>query len=150
MSKGESYQHEAAPSGDGLPGQAEVSPGEGDSGTGLEEKVDDLHKMVRSLLHGRTPIPKTRKYIYEEAAFRLQYGLDPRSVDEKAREEMQKECLSKKVIGRLTRDGDCPLQRVKIGGSTFVTEASIQHYEKGVAMGWVKGYQVPQPRKYRK
>ena len=140
--------------GDGVPAGADGPPEEGALGAErraeIDEKLETLRRKLDALLFSKPEIPEARKYTYAEAAIRLKHGVDPARLEEGEHERLAETSLSKKVIGRLTRDGDCPLDRVKIGGSTYVTEKSIRAYEKGVALGYVDGYQVPEPRNYAK
>jgi hypothetical protein len=120
--------------------KAEALPGQ------LADLTDRVERLWNLVAHRRPEIPAERKYSYREAGVRLTTGRDPMHVPK----EEWANCLSRKSVQRLTNDGDCPLRTLRLGGTRIITEASIQRYEEGVRNGWVDGYQVKKPQKYRK
>ena len=94
----------------------------------------------------RAEKPSTeRKYRYSrsnnELGYRLVLGQDPARVPEEQLQEVDP--LSVTTIRGLISDGDCPLYKVKLGGSVYVTESSVQQYEQYIATGEAPGYMQP-------
>jgi len=130
----------------------------------LERLEDDL-ATVKQMLRQQSPtIPKQHKYSMTErtleigetevrfcdVGIRLVTGHRPTDLSEERIAREADRAPSRRVIQRLTSDEDCVLRAIKVGGRSYVTEASIQHYEEGLAAGWISGYQVLDAVKARK
>jgi len=126
----------------------------------LEEEVQAIRRTLR---HQYAPIPDTHKYAltrrtvtvdgeevrYCPVGIRLVTGRRPEDLSPQRLARAAQDAPSRRTVERLaTGDDDCVLQSLKIGGRSYVTEASIQWYERGLAEGWVEGYQVIEKVKY--
>jgi cell division septum initiation protein DivIVA len=127
----------------------------------LIEEVTDLRQEVKRLRanirrSGVSPIPEEHKYSltkqtvehddeeqhYCPVGVRLVSGRRPADLSTERLYREAGRAPSRRTIERLAADEEGVLDTVKMGGSTYVTERSIQHYEQGMEEGWVKGYNV--------
>ena len=113
--------------------------------------VDELRATRRALQSVRFQAEDAhdqRKYSYSdsnnELGYRLVLGGDPARVPDEELEDINP--ISARSIRSLLSDEDCPLYRIKIGGSAFVTEVTVQQYERYIAEGDAPGYMDPDPR----
>jgi len=119
----------------------------------LRNELRDVKRMVR---HDYAPIPTTHKYpvgeqtvtcdagarTYCPVAVRLVTGRRPSDLEDAELYAAAGAAPTKRTIERLLSDRDGVLRRIKVGGTSYVTEASVQHYEQALAEGWIAGYQV--------
>jgi len=116
--------------------------------TGLAEKLNQLQQTVESLHMRQSGPPENRKYSYSdsnnELGVRLVSGRDPAAMTEEEIAAISP--VSARTIRSLLSDDDCPLYRIKVKGSAFVTEQAVRQYERYIAEGDAPSYMSPTPR----
>jgi hypothetical protein len=115
---------------------------------GVAERLDRLQQTVESLRLRANGPPENRKYSYSdshnELGFRLVSGRDPAGMTEEEKAAISP--VSARTIRSLLSDDDCPLYRIKVKGSAFVTEQAVRQYERYIAEGDAPSYMSPTPR----
>lgn len=129
----------------------------------LEKLRDELRSVKRLVRHQYAPIPTSHKYAVTErtvecdagtrtycpVGVRLATGRRPADLEPAALYAAAASAPSRRTVGRLLSDRDGVLRRVKVGGTSYVTEQGVQHYEKALAEGWVDGYRVVDKKRAR-
>jgi hypothetical protein len=113
----------------------------------LDTEIRELLRVARTSMFEAEKPAKQRKYSYSrsnnELGYRIVLGQDPARVPEDKLEEIDP--LASRTLRSLINDGDCPLRRIKVGGSTYVTEVAVRQYERHLERG-APAYQNPSPR----
>lgn len=113
----------------------------------LDTEIRDLLRVARTSMFEAAQPSKQRKYSYSrsnnELGYRIVLGQDPARVPDEKLEEVDP--LAPRTLRSLINDGDCPLRRIKVGGSVYVTEVNVRQYERHLAEG-APAYQSPTPR----
>jgi len=108
----------------------------------LKKELKETRRALQSRRFEAEAPPDGRKYSYSrsnnELGYRLVLGQDPARVPNERLEEVTP--ISNTVIQGLLSDGDCPLFKVKVRGSTYVTEAAVRQYERYIEEGEVPSY----------
>jgi hypothetical protein len=103
------------------------------------DTLDALTMEVRTMrlaFEGKAApaLPPTRRYTLAETGLRLIHGCDPRLLPAGCTG------LDETTIRRLAKAFPTVLRIEKVGGSSTITEASVQLYEQLVAQGDISGF----------
>ena len=113
----------------------------------LQDELEATQAAVQRVRFQAEEPPDQRKYSYSrsnnELGYRIVLGQDPARVPDEKLEEIHP--LAPRTLRSLISDEDCPLRRIKVGGSVFVTETGVRQYERHLEHG-APSYQDPSPR----